>query len=172
MERIEWLRQAPLCRHQEMLKVYDAILKGVQGGRIKGILSAIDQSCVEEKMKRVSVLTIALLLSFGFFIVAHAEEMNWELKTGNDMVRMSDAVKRVQDGKANENDLGYMLAYVSYVIGFSLGLQYAGDLSVPHNASNQQLFDVVDKYLREHPEMWSMHPSDIMYKALTEAYPQ
>jgi len=42
LQRIEWFRLAPPCHRQEMLEVYEAILRGVEedGGRISLVITS------------------------------------------------------------------------------------------------------------------------------------
>lgn len=59
----------------------------------------------------------------------------------------------------------------SYILGAVDALQLSGQICVDQGAYTVKTVALVRKYLKDHPESWSLHPVVIVRAALTPHYP-
>jgi Rap1a immunity proteins len=70
-------------------------------------------------------------------------------------------------GDNNVRNIEYFVGFVTGVAGASGGSAWCSRENVTWN----QIWGVAAKYLREHPELWHMHPAHLVEQALVEAFP-
>ena len=95
---------------------------------------------------------------------------------GNNLKRMCDQVKKIEEGKKNASrfDAGMPLATIgaySDAIRDIKALQNMRMPCMPVGVNYGQREAVVRKYLEEHPEKWHLTYQKIIIEAMLEAFP-
>jgi hypothetical protein len=88
--------------------------------------------------------------------------------TGNDLVKDMREYDKKEAGASDFSPVG-----AAYFVGYITGVSDASVLfNAPRYMTVRRVCDIVAKYLKDHPEQWAEPASDIVIKALEEAYHQ
>ena len=116
---------------------------------------------------KIAIMTLLMLLTCS---LVQAQVC----MSGPDLVKGSDAYKRVLAGSEKKEDVSQAFLFLGYVMGVAdAGFLESNSLfKVPQNAVKGQLCAVVGKYLENHPEYWNNPIASILVEAaLIEAFP-
>jgi hypothetical protein len=121
---------------------------------------------------RLAVLLVGSIFLFTLAAPAHAQNQDEchgadTLASGNELY----ALLTCQSGRAIHVAVGAHLFAVGYVRGVADTLAAAGRIRSGGEITNVQLRDIVEKWLKEHPELWDRPADECVTYALTEALP-
>ncbi len=105
-----------------------------------------------------TVLLMVICFAATLLITASAMAI-----TGNQLKELAD--------ECEQNPTFYACgAFSGYVVGFSETSRPTPSC-VPEGVTNNQVTEVVRKYLKDHPEELHLHAVDLVQKALNKAWP-
>jgi hypothetical protein len=104
-------------------------------------------------MKRLTMLCCTAMLLFTVPGMA---------VTGNELKQYADLGEKASNVAAKERLAGYVIAIVD---------NYESLLCIPEGTTDDQVIEVVKKYLNEHPEQLHRNASIPVVKALGRAFP-
>ncbi len=106
-----------------------------------------------------------IVIIFAFVVIGLIQA---QFLSGNDLVEyMRDYEQLLQK---NLPDLGPTSAGAGLFIGYVIGVVDATLHGIPVGTSRQQIGAVVVKYMNNHPELWARPASELVGKAVIEAF--
>lgn len=109
---------------------------------------------------------VAALLGGLLCLGAHAEFID-----GTELNRWSEAYERQLQGLQSAKDGRDIMMFMGYVMGvWDSTLGGRDFLCTPDDLASMQIYQVVAKHVREHPEKWSLPADYLIREAALRAY--
>lgn len=101
--------------------------------------------------------------------LASAHAKDWRYLSGAALSDLSLARDRVLTGTSpiGSYDTTASTEFIGYVIGTTDAFLANGTLCSPNGVSANQLAAIVSKYLKDHPDLWTLNGATIVFLALT-----
>ena len=119
--------------------------------------------------RQVCVVVLAVIIIGGFGIVGQARASN--LVDGNEL---NDRYKNWEITSSSPSSIDpVVISKGMLFVGYAQGVGDSMDpiLCTPSGVTGGQVFAIIGNYLKAHPEKWNESGSEIIFKALIEAYP-
>jgi len=119
-------------------------------------------------MKTYRLASIVLVLSALVFVPVNSQAR----MTGSEFMEFINSYDQCEDKGCNPGDSARALAFMMYITGvIESPYNTRSDFLLPPGVTRNQIYAVVSKYIKEHPEMSGEGAAMLVMKAIIHAFP-